>query len=269
MAAILTAPFVIGASFLSRDRADWMTPRNFITACERTVRGWMTVAAITGFVGIMIGAIELSGIGVKMSTFILDLSGGNLIVTLLFVGLASFILGMGLDSIPVYVTLATLMAPALVQLGVTEIAAHLFVIYWGLASFYTPPLCIAVYVAISLSGGRLWETGWEAVRLGIAAFIVPFAFVLDKGLLLQGSLTEIVWAIATAFVGAVLLACGIRGFAVTPLNLLSRVLAIVGGLMMIGPGVYPPVLGAALAAVAIIPWTLISSARSRESGLKS
>src|SRR5581483_6555265 len=101
----------------------------------------------------------------------------NLLVTLILVGAASFVMGMGLDSIPVYVTLATLMAPALHRLGVSDMAAHLFVIYWGLASFYTPPLCIAVYVAIAISGGRLWETGWQAVRLGIAAFVIPFAFV--------------------------------------------------------------------------------------------
>jgi TRAP transporter 4TM/12TM fusion protein len=253
MAGILTLPFVIGASYLSRERADWVTPRSFVTACQRTVRGWITIAAITGFVGIMIGAIELSGVGIKISTFILDLSGGNLIVTLILVGLSSFVLGMGLDAIPVYVTLATLMAPALIQLGVSEMAAHLFVVYWGLASFITPPLCIAVYVAIAISGGRLWETGWEAVRLGIAAFIVPFAFVLDSGLLLQGSIFQIAWAIATAFVGAVSLACGLRGFALTLLNPVRRIVLIAGGMAMIGPGLYPPLVGLAVSLAAIAP----------------
>jgi TRAP transporter 4TM/12TM fusion protein len=263
MAAILSIPFVFGASFLSKDRAHWLTPRNFVTACTRTVRGWITVAAITGFVGIMIGAIELSGIGVKISTFILDLSGGNLVLTLLLVGLASFVLGMGLDAIPVYVTLATLMAPALVQLGVSDMAAHLFVIYWGLASFYTPPLCIAVFVAISLSGGKLWETGGEAVRLGIAAFVIPFAFVLDESLLLRGSTGQIVWAIFTAVVGATLLACGIRGYALTPLDPVRRVLVGAGGLAMIGPGIYPPLAGALVAAIAIVPWPAVLRMRWR------
>lgn len=262
MAGILTIPFVIGASFLSRDRSFWVTPRNFITACERAVKGWVTIAAITAFVGIMIGAVELSGIGVKFSTFILDLSQGNLILTLVLIGFASFVLGMGLDSIPVYITLATLMAPALVQLGVPIMAAHLYVIYWGLASFFTPPLCIAVYIAIAISKSKLWETGWEAVRLGIAAFVVPFAFVLNPALLLQGAWYEVAWAIVTALIGATCLACGVRGYALTPINAVSRILIAVGGLLLIGPGVYTAVIGSAMALVAVLPWKRLIAGRA-------
>ena len=200
----------------------------------------------------MIGAVELSGVGVKISTFILDLSGGNLILTLVMVGLASFVLGMGLDSIPVYVTLATLMAPALTKLGVSDLAAHLFVVYWGLASFFTPPLCIAVFVAIGISGSKLWETGWQAVRLGIGAFIIPFAFVLDEALLLRGSVGHIIWAIITALSGAILVACGVRGYALRPLNPISRVLIGAAGILMIGPGYYPPLIGLVLAVAAVV-----------------
>jgi TRAP transporter 4TM/12TM fusion protein len=253
MAGVLTFPFVIGASFLSRDRNDWLLPRKLAAACVRAVRGWITIAAITAFVGIMIGAIELSGIGVKISTAILNLSGGNLIVTLLLVGLASFVLGMGLDSIPVYITLATLMAPALTELGVSQIAAHLYVIYWGLASFFTPPLCIAVFVSIAISGSKLWETGWQAVRLGVAVFIIPIAFVLDEGLLLHGSPGKIAWAIATAFIGACCLACGLQGFALGPLQPWRRLAIGLGGVLMIGPGVTPLLVGAVLAVVALVP----------------
>jgi len=125
------------------------------------------------------------------------------------------------------------------------------VVYWGLASFFTPPLCIAVYVAVAISGGKLWETGWEAVRLGIAAFIVPFAFVLDSGLLLQGTLGHIAWAIATALTGAVFLACGLRGYALRPLDIVRRIALMIGGLLMIGPGFYPPLTGLALSVAAV------------------
>ncbi|MGE3248023.1 MAG: TRAP transporter permease, partial [Beijerinckiaceae bacterium] len=149
MAGVLSLPFVIAVGFLSRDRGKWITPANFMRACGGAVRNWITIVSITAFVGIMIGALELSGVGIKISAFILDLSGKNLILTMILVGIACFLLGMGLDAIPVYVTLATLMAPALIQLGVPDIAAHLFVVYWGLASFITPPLCLAVFVAIS------------------------------------------------------------------------------------------------------------------------
>ena len=95
MAGVLSFPFVIGASFLSSDRNDWLLPKKLMTACSRAVRGWITIAAVTAFVGIMIGAIELSGIGVKISTAIVDLAGGNLIFVLVLVGLASFVMGMG------------------------------------------------------------------------------------------------------------------------------------------------------------------------------
>ena len=133
----------------------------------------------------MIGELELSGVGIKISRFIVGLAGGDLALTLLFVGIVSLIVGMGLDATPAYITLATLMAPALIRLGVSDVAAHLYVIYWGLASFYTPPTCIAVFVTASIAKSKVWETGWEAVRLGIAAFLIPFAFVYNDGLLLQ------------------------------------------------------------------------------------
>ncbi len=253
MAGVLTLPFVIGVSFLSKDKSKWILPANFMHASANAVRNWITIVSITAFVGIMIGALELSGVGIKISTFILDLSGKNLILTMIFVGVACFILGMGLDAIPVYVTLATLMAPALIQLGVPDMAAHLFVVYWGLASFITPPLCLAVFVAISLSGSRLWETGWEAVKLGIAVFIVPFAFVLNPGLLMIGSPGTIVLAIATAVAGAVLLACGIQGWALARLGAVSRILAAIGGLLLIGPGIWTAVTGIVLGAVAVLP----------------
>ncbi|MGE3711669.1 MAG: hypothetical protein AB7G35_18615, partial [Hyphomicrobiaceae bacterium] len=126
-----------------------------------------------------------------------------------------------------------------------------FVVYWGLASFFTPPLCIAVFVAISISGGKLWHTGWEAVRLGIAVFVVPFAFVLNDGLLLRGSWDHIAFAIFTAVIGAALLACGVRGWALGPLGIVGRLLAAAGGLLLIGPGVWPAVAGGTLGTVAI------------------
>jgi TRAP-type uncharacterized transport system fused permease subunit len=199
----------------------------------------------------MVGALELSGVGIKLSRFLIDISGGDLLAALLLIGVASLIIGMGLDSIPAYVTLATLMAPALVGIGVPILAAHLFIVYWGLASFFTPPVCIAVYVVIGFSGAKVWETGWEAVKLGIASFLVPFAFVLNDGLLLQGSPLHIAQAFITAALGAVLLATGIQGFALVRLNSFARVLMAVSGVLFIAPGWMFPAMGAVLCAVGL------------------
>ncbi len=253
MAGIYTSGVVLLCSFMSRDRSNWLTPRKIMTAFEEGVTRWVVVAAITASVGIMIGALELSGVGIKISRFIVDLAGGNLLLTMLFVGIVSMIVGMGLDATPAYITLATLMAPALVRLGVSDMAAHLFVIYWGLASFYTPPTCIAVFVTCGISGSKVWETGWEAVRLGIAAFLIPFAFVVNDGLLLKGSLTHIVIAIVTAIVGATLLAAGIRGYAFVRLNVVQRLIILAGGLLLIAPGIYMPLIGLAAALAVLAP----------------
>ncbi|MDP2643520.1 MAG: TRAP transporter fused permease subunit [Desulfobacterales bacterium] len=253
MAGIYSCGFVLLSSFVSRDRSVWLTPGKIVAAFKDAVTRWIVVAVITASVGIMIGGLELSGVGIKISRFIVELAGGNLLLTLLFVGVVSLIVGMGLDAVPAYITLATLMAPALSRLGVSEMAAHLYVIYWGLASFYTPPTCIAVYVTCSISGSKVWETGWESVRLGIAAFVIPLAFALNDGLLLNGSLPHIVGAVTTATLGATLLAAGIRGYAFIRLSVVQGLILVVGGLLLIAPGILMPLTGLAAALVALAP----------------
>jgi TRAP transporter 4TM/12TM fusion protein len=253
MAGIYTCGVVLVTSFMSPDRQCWLTPRRIMVTFDAAVRRWITVAAITASVGIMIGALELSGVGVKFSRFIVELAGGDLTMTLLFVGVVSLIIGMGLDATPAYITLATLMAPALTRIGVSDMAAHLFVIYWGLASFYTPPTCIAVFVTSSIADSKVWPTGWEAMKIGIAAFLIPFAFVYNPGLLMQGSVVTIILAIATATVGATMLAAGIRGYAFSNLNALQRLAMFFGGLLLIAPGYIMPLVGLTAGLVAVVP----------------
>jgi TRAP-type uncharacterized transport system fused permease subunit len=235
MAGLFSILSMIPVSFLSRDRAGWLTPRRLWAALAGSAKTWITVAGVTAAVGMLIGSLELSGVGIKFSGFILSLTQGNLLATLLLVGVASFILGMGLDSIPAYMTLAILAAPALIELKIPALVAHLYVIYWGLASFFTPPVCLAVYVACGISGSKIWETGWEAVRLGIAVFIVPIAFVYNQHLLAQGSPVEILAAAATALLGAVSVAAALRGYFVGRVPLWGRALAFAGGCVLIGP----------------------------------
>ncbi|MPY70121.1 MAG: TRAP transporter fused permease subunit [Alphaproteobacteria bacterium] len=251
MAAMYSAALIVPSSFLSKNRENWLTLPRIMLALEDGVKRWVVVAAITGSVGIMIGALELSGVGIKLSTFIVDLAGGNLYLALLLVGAASLFVGMGLDAIPAYITLATLMAPALIELGVPDIAAHLFVVYWGLASFYTPPMCIVVYVTIGISGSKVWETGWEAVRLGIAAFLIPFAFALNPALLLMSDLGHIVQATVTAAIGAVLVASGVRGYAIGHLNPVERVAMLAAGILFIAPGLMLPAVGLGIVVVVL------------------
>lgn len=244
--------FVLLSSYLSRDRSRWLTLPNIAKSFHDGVNRWVTIAVITASVGMMIGTLELSGVGIKLSRFVVDLAGGDLLLTMLFVGIASLIVGMGLDATPAYITLATLLAPALIRLGVSDMAAHLFVIYWGLASFYTPPTCIAVFVTSGIAGSKIWETGREAMRLGIAAFIIPFAFVLNPGLLFVGDMGDIAGAVITSVLGATLVAVGVSGYAFGVLPGASRCVVLVASCLLIAPGLYAPVAGLALAGAALL-----------------
>lgn len=252
MACIYSLPFLILSSYFSKDRSCWINLVKIKTAFQSAIKSWVGIAAITGAVGIMVGALELSGLGIKFSGFTLDISGGNLLLTLILVGVACLIIGTALDSIPSYIILATLMAPALIDMGVPTIAAHLFVVYWGLASFITPPVALSVFVACGISGSKIWETGWVAMRIGIAAYLVPFAFVLSPGLLLNGSTGEIIWATVTAIIGCTLLTCGTCGFAITDMNPLQRILMAVSGLLFIAPSLYLTLAGLAIAIIVLI-----------------
>jgi TRAP transporter 4TM/12TM fusion protein len=262
LAGIYATGIAILSSFLTRDSSLWMTWKNFVNACHQTVGRWVAIVVITASVGLMIGSLEFSGVGIKLSTFAVNLSDGNLIFALALVGIASLFIGMGLDAIPAYLTLATLLAPALVVLGVSEIAAHLFVVYWGLASFFTPPMCIAVYVALTISGAKLWETGWEAVKLGIAAFIIPFAFVLDEGLLMRGSFQHIALTFTTAAIGSVALAAAIRGYAMTQLGIFSRIVLGMAAFLLITPG--ESLIGLGLVIAVIVSNQIITRNKARQ-----
>lgn len=252
LAAFYSLPVLVATSFLSKEKSRWLTPPRIWEALVSSVHAWLPIAMVTGSVGMLVGGLELSGLGVKLSSFILDVAGDNLTLALVLVGLASFVLGTALDSIPCYITLATLTAPALIEMGLPPIVAHLYVIYWGLASFITPPECHAVYVACGISGSKLWETGWEAMKLGMGAYIVPLAFAFSPALLLMGGPGEILFAAATALVGAILLSAAVQGYALGPLTVPQRLLMGVGGCLLVGPGVVNAVVGLSLGAAALI-----------------
>ena len=154
MAGLYCILVLIGVSFFAPEKEKHLGPRQIWNALVGSTKSWIITAGVTATVGMLISSLELSGLGIKFSAFILSLSQGNLFLTLLLVGIASFILGTGLDSIPCYMTLAVLTAPALVELGVDAMTAHLFIIYWGLAAHITPPSCTPVFVACGISGGR-------------------------------------------------------------------------------------------------------------------
>jgi TRAP-type uncharacterized transport system fused permease subunit len=206
-----------------------------IGCLETAARALLIPAVACASAGIIIGSLESSGLGFRLSSILVDASGGSLFLLLLLTAIASFILGMGMTSIPCYLVLVILVAPALVQLGVVPIAAHLFVFYWGLISFLTPPVAIAAYVACGISGGHPMKTGFIAMRLGVVKYIVPFLFIYSPSLLLIGPIREIIIAVITGIIGVTILSIGLEGFFLKRITVPERPLFIIGGFLALMP----------------------------------
>ena len=209
--------------------------KKIVNAFEETGKILLDIAVITALAGIVIGALHLSGFTFKISLLLVTLSGNNVFLLLLITALGCLFLGLPLPTTVVYITLAVLAAPALVQLGIPPLAAHLFLFYFGMVSLITPPDCLPVYIAASIARANFWQTGWTAMRLVIAAYIVPFIFALHPPLIFIGTAKEIIVAIFTAVVGVVLLATGCAGYLFRPLSWLKRGLLWLAALMLLLP----------------------------------
>ncbi len=166
---------------------------------------------IGGGAGIVIGVMNVTGLGFSLS-IVLSQIGENagLFAMLLLTAAMSIVLGMGMPTTAIYVVLQVVLAPALVEMGIEPIAAHLFIFYFGLLSFLTPPVAIASYVGAGLAGSDMWRTSWEGVKLAMVAYLLPFLWCYNPALLLEGSVVEIVHAIGTALVGALLIGLGMQ-----------------------------------------------------------
>jgi TRAP transporter 4TM/12TM fusion protein len=204
------------------------------------------VAMATATAGIMIGIILQTGMAIRFTSFLVEFAGGNLFMALVITMIAAIILGTALPTTPAYIMLAALLIPALIKLGVPPLAAHMFAFYFGCLSAITPPECLAVYAAASISRCGVWAAGWQAVKFGSAGFIVPFFFVYYPALLFQGAWTEIGVAVLTGGVGVVALAAGLEGYFIRSATWLERGLFVVAALLLIDPGLVTDLIGAAL-----------------------
>ncbi|MBI4524439.1 MAG: TRAP transporter fused permease subunit [Deltaproteobacteria bacterium] len=192
--------------------------QKILHALEETGRILLDITVITALAGLVIGTLHLSGLTFKISFLLVTISGGNALLLLSVTALGCLFLGLPLPTTVVYITLAVLAAPALVQLGITPLAAHLFLFYFGMVSLITPPDCLPVYIAAVMARANFWQTGWTAMRLGVAAYVVPFVFAFHPPLILVGTAAEIILAIVTAAFGVFLLAAGCAGYLFRPLG---------------------------------------------------
>jgi TRAP transporter 4TM/12TM fusion protein len=185
--------------------------------------------------GIIIGTLTYSGLGFSLTLLLLNISGGNLIGLLLVAAIASIVLGMGMPTVGVYILLATLIAPALVKFGITPMAAHMFIMYYGCLSMITPPVAIGAFAAANLAGADPMRTGFTAMTLGWTVFVLPFLFVFSNTLLLAGDPWLIALDCATAVAGVWLVSAGTMGYARRPLGWPARAYCALAGLFLMLP----------------------------------
>jgi len=216
--------------------------------------GTVQVAAACATAGIVVGVASLTGIGLRMSELIITVAQGHLFVALLLTAAGSIVIGMGLPTTAAYVVLAALGAPALTELGVPLLAAHLFIFYFGCLSNITPPVALAAYAAAGVAGASPLRTGVTAMGIAIGGFLVPFAFVYDPLLLLSGPPAAVTGTVLTAALGTAALAAAFVGFIGAPVPLAGRLALAAAGIALLAPGIVSDLFGVAVFAAAAWTW---------------
>lgn len=260
--ALYAAGAVILVSMFKK--AHRLTLRKFADALEASGQGILAISVVCGIAGFMIGVVMFTGLGFSLTQVMVALVGGNLFLLLVFAALMCIILGMGMPIVTVYIIVAIIVAPVLTNLGVPAMAAHMFVFYWGMLSFLTPPVMLSVYAASTLAGANSWKTAWLSMRLGIAAYIVPFAFVYNSALLADGSLLQIAISAMAAILGVGMVAIGLEGYLLGNLRWIQRLLLIMGGVALLAPSGTARFAGLGLAVV-LLCWEWIRVKRSLQS----
>lgn len=212
-----------------------LTLDNILTGLEKGAKGVISVSTTSACAGIIVGVIMLTGLGTKFTSLISLWSGGHLMIALLLSAVVAIILGMGLPTVPAYIVMSSLVAPALIQMGVEPLAAHMFVLYFAVLSCITPPVAIASYAAAAIADANAVKVGFQSVRLAFIAYIIPFLFVYNPVLLAQGGILLIVWAFITAVIGCQALTWALEGAVENKLAPAWRILALAGGVCLLLP----------------------------------
>ena len=249
MSVMLAALYSIVISIVvsAMNKKTRMGFKDFIDALVDGARTALGVAAATAAAGIIVGVVTKTGLGLKLANGLLDIADGALLPTLFLTMIASLILGMGSPTTANYVITSTIAAPAIIMLGVPALSAHLFVFYFGIIADITPPVALAAFSAAAISGGEPIKTGIDSTKLAIAAFIIPYMFVLSPELLLiDTTWYYAIWMFVTALLGMIAIGAGVVGYWYQKISWLERIIAIVAGLLLIYPEGYSDWFGLAI-----------------------
>ncbi|HHZ67605.1 MAG TPA: TRAP transporter fused permease subunit [Alphaproteobacteria bacterium] len=228
----------------------------------------LDILMIVAGAGFIIGVLGITGLGFAFTFLIVEFGGGNLFLLLLVSAVLCIILGMGMPTLGVYVLLAVIVAPSLVEVGITPIAAHMFILYFGMMSLITPPVAVAAFFAASIAQAPAMATGWTSMRFGWTAYVVPFLFVFSPSLLLQGDdYVTLAADVVTAVFGVWLVSAAMIGYFINALSFVMRALAVLAGILLLIPQelaigtVWTDILGGILALILIGSDCLVTQKR--------
>ena len=215
----------------------WQSPRigPFVDLISTAPAGFAGLGSSASGVGMIVAVLLLTGLAGRFSTLILNFSGENLVLILILSMIAAVAMGAGMPTSIIYILLALVLGPALEKLGILPLAAHLFIFYGGLMSMVTLPVALAVYAGATLAGTDFWRTGVQEFIFSLSAYFLPFAFVLDNGLLMMGPIQNIIFATCTGLVGVSLLSISLVGPAKGQLEVLERAVLFVAAMSLLLP----------------------------------
>lgn len=210
----------------------------------------VSIAIACAASGIVIGIITLTGVGAKLSNLIITISNGQLLIALVLTMITGIILGMGLPTTAAYLVLASVVAPGLVEMGLSQITAHMFVFFYGCISTITPPVALASYVAAGIAGADVGKVGWTAFLFGLPSYVLPFMFAYGPSLLMQGTAVEIITNLIGGIIGIYAIAASIVGYYKVDLPMAYRIPMFVAGILLIDQGYVTDIIG--IAALALL-----------------
>lgn len=234
----------------------WDAIKLFIEGMNLAARAIGRLVPISASAGIVVGIITLTGLGPRLSSMLVTISGGNSFILLLLSAVVGLIMGMGMPTTAVYIVLSALIVPALSMSGMNLLASHLFIFYFGMLSMITPPVALAAYTASAIAGCEPNRVGWISTKLAIPIYLLPFVFVYCPALVLEAPLSQAVLPTIIAAVGSIFVACSMQGFMLEKINGWQRVLAGIGGILLIDSNYYRDLIGIAMITIAIFPYFL-------------
>ena len=260
---IATGVLLLVSSFKKETRLSWS---KFLDFLEGTAKFMAEITSLLSACGLIVGAMVFTGVATSFASEVVSLAGNNAFFILVLGAISSFILGMGMTITACYIFLAIVMAPALINMGFEPLAVHLFVLYWGMASYITPPVAMGAFAAATIANSSPMKTGVQAMRLGVAKYCLPFFFVMNPALIFKGSWHEILYSFTTCLVGVSLIGGALEGYMlfVGRVNYVTRFFLFAGGLLLGFPSAMTDLYGVVAVLLGLTLWFFTDKNRTSE-----